>query len=99
MRQALLPNDLAYLQTRMSQFADALAGKTVLITGATGFFGKWLLESAISFNQTLHLEGDRRIKIVALSRNPGAFLERYPKFGKYDFIQYISGNLRILHLQ
>ena len=98
-KQALLPSDLAFLNTRMAEFADALAGKTALITGATGFFGKWLLESAIAFNQTLYLEGEKRLQIVALSRNPGAFLERYPKFGKYDFIQYVSGDVRTFELE
>ena len=78
----------------MAQFADVLTGKTVLITGATGFFGKWLLESAIAFNQTLHLEGEKRLKIVALSRDPHAFLKRHSKFGQYDFIQYITGDVR-----
>ena len=97
-KQALLPSDQTFLKIRMSQFADALAGKTVLITGATGFFGKWLLESAIAFNQTLHLEVEKRLQIVALSRNPGAFQERCPKFGQYDFIQYISGDVRTFEL-
>lgn len=91
--------DRTYLKTRMAQFVDALAGKTVLITGATGFFGKWLLESAIAFNHALRLEGEKRLQIVALSRNPGAFLERYPKFGQYDFIQYISGDVRTFELE
>lgn len=94
MNQILFPYDRAFLEERMAQFADVLTGKTVLITGATGFFGKWLLESAVAFNQTLHLEGEKRLKIVALSRNPGAFLERFPQFGKYDFIQYITGDVR-----
>lgn len=91
--------DRMYLQTRMSQFVDALAGRTVLITGATGFFGKWLLESAIAFNHTLRLEGEKRLQIVALSRNPDAFLERYPKFGQFDFIKYISGDVRTFELE
>ena len=99
MNQILFPYDNAFLKERMAQFADVLAGKTVLITGATGFFGKWLLESAIAFNQTLHLEGEKRLKVVALSRNPGAFLERFSRFGQIDFIEFISGDVRTFELK
>ncbi len=88
-----------FLKIHMSQFADALAGKTVLITGATGFFGKWLLESAVAFNQMLHLEGEKRLKVVALSRNPGDFLKRFPRFGQYDFIQFVAGDVRTFELE
>lgn len=104
--------DRTYLKTRMSKFVDALAGKTVLITGATGFFGKWLLESVIAFNSISNsnwliesenaypcsLDRPKPLQIVALSRNPGAFLERYPKFGQYDFIQYITGDVRTFEI-
>ncbi|MBQ3351433.1 MAG: NAD(P)-dependent oxidoreductase [Thermoguttaceae bacterium] len=98
MKNIELP-DRMFLKIHMSQFADALAGKTVLITGATGFFGKWLLESAIAFNQTLHLEGEKRLKVVALSRNPGAFLERFSRFSQYDFIQFLAGDVRTFDLE
>ncbi len=104
--------DRIYLQTRMLQFVDALAGKTVLITGATGFFGKWLLKSVIVFNSISQskwlverdstyprsLERPKPLRIIALSRNPGAFLERYPKFSQYDFIEYITGDVRTFEI-
>ena len=99
MNQTLFPYDKAFLEERMAQFADVLTGKTVLITGATGFFGKWLLESAIAFNHALRLEGEKRLKVVALSRNPGAFLERFPRFGQYDFIQFVAGDVRTFELE
>jgi dTDP-glucose 4,6-dehydratase len=60
-----------------------------LITGATGFFGKWILEGLIYLNKNLNLD----IKLFCLSRNPEEFLNKFPFFREYKFITWIEGNI------
>ena len=58
--------------------------KHLLITGGTGFFGKWLLE-------TFHFareKGQMRFgRIYVLSRDPDSFIRTYPHLQNFDFIQ------------
>src|SRR5437868_15372140 len=66
-----------------------MAGKTIFLTGGTGFFGKWLMESFIYANESLSLG----MSMIVLSRNPGAFIAKYPHFNKL-FISFIAGDIR-----
>jgi nucleoside-diphosphate-sugar epimerase len=63
-------------------------GSVVFLTGATGFFGKCLLESFLYINEQLKLNGT----IIALSRNSAKFLIEYPKF-KNESIHFIDGSI------
>jgi dTDP-glucose 4,6-dehydratase len=62
----------------------------IFITGATGFFGKWLLESLDYISKEL----DLNLTIYALSRNPGTFLEKYPYFSSGMNINWIEGDIQ-----
>jgi len=62
--------------------------KTIFITGGTGFFGKWLLESFLYVNEKLNLCS----KLVVLSRNPPAFLRDNPQFN-HSSISFITGDI------
>lgn len=44
------------------------------ITGATGFFGQWILEAIVELNDSLNLG----LRAQCASRDPGAFLARRP---------------------
>ena len=70
---------------------EALRGASLLITGATGFFGSWLLE-------TLALARRDRIpelEVAFLSRNPAAFLARRPHLSGFTAIE---GDIRSFRL-
>lgn len=69
-----------------------LAGKTIFLTGGTGFFGKWLLESFIYANDQMWLNA----KMIVLSRNPKEFLLRYPCFNRQD-IEFFAADVREFH--
>ena len=47
-----------------------LAGGHLFITGGTGFFGRWLLETISAANQGLSTD----IRVTVLSRDPDRFL-------------------------
>src|SRR5215475_7507771 len=60
-----LQSDLDNVLTRTEHLWQDLRGERVLITGATGFFGCWLLESFAWANHRLNLGA----RAVALSRH------------------------------
>jgi nucleoside-diphosphate-sugar epimerase len=72
--QPLPAEDLEYIKRGVGEYWPELRGARILITGATGFFGRWMLESLLSANDSLHLGAH----VVALSRDPDGFLGTAP---------------------
>ncbi len=87
----LLPEDFDALRRAGAAVRENLRGKTVLLTGATGFMGKWLLASLALWNDACALGA----RCVALSRRPEAFLQRLPAFDRAD-IAMLKGDVRRL---
>ena len=69
-----LAHDLDDVLSRTESLWGDLRGGRILITGATGFFGCWLLESFAWANRKLNLGA----KAVALSRHPGTLQQKAP---------------------
>jgi dTDP-glucose 4,6-dehydratase len=65
-----------------------LMGGQLLITGATGFFGRALLRRLIQFEP-------QNGNIVALTRDPAGFLTCYPEFADISWLEFRKGD--ILH--
>lgn len=65
-------------------------GRRVFISGGTGFFGAWLLESLAYCNRELALEATATV----LSRDPGAFARRMPHLASDPSIQMLQGDVR-----
>lgn len=59
------------------------------MTGATGFFGAWLLSSAIHANRRLGLG----VKIVALTRSPAARASRLPQLAEASELTFHPGDV------
>ena len=66
--------DLEHIFENTQDIWESFRGKSIFLTGGTGFFGKWLLESFIYANEKLSLNS----KITTLTRNPEALLIDYP---------------------
>ena len=62
----------------------------MFLTGATGFFGAWLLESLAYCNRELHLE----IGATVLCRNPAEAALRMPDLTGEPSIRFVSGDVR-----
>jgi dTDP-glucose 4,6-dehydratase len=69
---------------------ERLRRSSVLITGATGWFGTWLLDFLCAADDML----DMGIRIAAVSREPEVFLARFPRFGEDRRITWIKSDVR-----
>jgi len=82
--------DLSYISSSLEdEIISKLRGTRIFITGGTGFFGKWLLESLLYLNKERQLN----CSLVVLSRNPKSFLASYPYFDHPD-IRFHSGDIK-----
>lgn len=62
---------------------EQLAGKTVMITGASGMIGKCIIDILMTLNKK-----KKSINIIALSRNENFAYERFSKYWNSDFFYY-----------
>ena len=82
--------DLEYIFKNTQDIWKSFKGKSIFLTGGTGFFGKWLLESFIYVNEKLALNA----KITTLTRNPEAFLLEYPFYKEHtNTVQFVKGDI------
>ncbi len=65
-----------------------LHGIRMFATGCTGFFGYWLLAAL----ECLNRQG-KAIEVVALSRDPQAFLQRHPEFRGLPWLSFVAGDV------
>jgi dTDP-glucose 4,6-dehydratase len=84
----LLYQDLDYIFNKTNHLVQDLNGKTIFITGGTGFIGKWLLEYFLFLNKQKSIH----CNIIVLSRNPVVFQEKFSRFN-LSFIRFIEGNV------
>jgi dTDP-glucose 4,6-dehydratase len=65
-------------------------GQRIFISGGTGFFGAWLLESLAYCNRKLGLG----LSATVLSRDPAAFVRRMPHLAGEPCIRMLQGDVR-----
>jgi dTDP-glucose 4,6-dehydratase len=69
---------------------DALSGQRIFVTGGTGFFGSWLLESFAWANDRLKLSAE----MVVLTRDPEGFARKAPHLARHPAIRFHAGDVR-----
>ncbi|MEN3029825.1 NAD(P)-dependent oxidoreductase [Chromobacterium amazonense] len=90
MSRHTLTDDLDAILIRKPEIWDSLRGASLFISGGTGWFGRWLLEAIAHANA--HLGAD--IRVLALSRNPAAFLRNAPHLAANPAIRFHHGDVR-----
>ena len=85
-----LGTDLDHILAHTDGLWEELRGQRIFITGGTGFFGCWLLESFAWANAKLGLNA----RAVVLSRNPVAFAKKAPHLTMDKAITFHSGDVR-----
>lgn len=84
--------DTADLEALWQQASGCLAelnDARLFITGGTGFFGIWLLESLSFAKAQLGLQ----TQVTVLSRNPAAFLEKMPHLKQMPGFELMKGDV------
>jgi dTDP-glucose 4,6-dehydratase len=82
--------DLAHTFRHTADRWSALRGERVFITGGTGFFGSWLLETFAFANDRLRLGA----QAVVLTRDPRAFAARMPHLASRGDLVLHAGDVR-----
>jgi nucleoside-diphosphate-sugar epimerase len=85
-----LQADLDHILDHTQGLWDELRGQRLFITGGTGFFGCWLLESLAWANDRLGLN----IQAVVLTRNSEAFARKAPHLAHHPAISFHVGDVR-----
>ena len=73
---------------------ERLRDSRILITGGTGYYGKWFLKSFLYINDALSLNAH----ISVISRSPELFLKKYPEFAEQNSISFIQSDVRNLDI-
>lgn len=73
---------------------EPLRGQHLLLTGGTGFFGKWLLALCDLLN-----ENGWALRVTVVSRDPSTFLRQEPRYHSRTWLGWISSPLETLPLQ
>lgn len=84
-----LAQDIREVMTRTQDLWEPLRGASIFITGGTGFFGRWLLESLVHANRQLGLD----LKVLVLTRNIEAFREKAPHLALDPAIRFHLGDV------
>ena len=82
--------DRRFMVESLAHCVGSLRGKTILLTGGTGFFGKWLLESYIALKDQFDFSGE----LVILSRHPEQFLLNNPFYREFEYLTIVQGDVR-----
>lgn len=85
-----LAEDLDHILTHTEGLWEDIRGKRLFITGGTGFFGCWLLESFIWANNNLGLNASA----LVLTRNYAEFKNKAPYLAAHPAIQFHIGDIR-----
>ncbi|HLJ88361.1 MAG TPA: thiamine pyrophosphate-binding protein [Candidatus Angelobacter sp.] len=89
-----LAEDLDDVLAATSPLWDDLRGQRLFITGGTGFFGCWLLETFAWINQRLNLKA----QAIVLTRDPHGFCRQWPSLNRLlareEAIQLYQGDVR-----
>jgi len=82
--------DLDHILDHTLGLWEEMGGNRIFVTGATGFFGCWLIESLLAANDRLNLG----VSAVVLTRSPEAFRRKAPHLAAHPGIQLLAGDVR-----
>ncbi len=85
-----LSPDLDHILGHTQGLWEEMRGERVFITGGTGFFGCWLLESFVWANEKLSLNASATV----LTRNPQSFQEKAPHLARNQAVNLQVGDVR-----
>jgi nucleoside-diphosphate-sugar epimerase len=85
----ILPEDEDTVLAR-PEIWEPLRGAQVLLTGGTGFVGKWLLCALVAADDALALDA----RVTVLTREPADFASSYPSLANARAVRLLHGDVR-----
>jgi nucleoside-diphosphate-sugar epimerase len=82
--------DLDHVSAHTRHLWDEAKGSSFFITGGTGFFGRWLLESFAHINDALGLG----MRATVLTRDPDRFGQKAPHLAARRDLNFVAGDVR-----
>lgn len=82
--------DLDHIRSGTAGLWEELRGASLFITGGTGFFGRWLLESLAAANRDFNL----KLSALVLTRDPKAFQDSAPHLAQAPWLRFHAGDVR-----
>lgn len=82
--------DLDHILEHTAHLWSGLRGARIFVTGGTGFFGSWLLESFLKAEDGLGLEA----AVTVLTRSPEQFRRRAPHVAGHPAVRVVAGDVR-----
>jgi nucleoside-diphosphate-sugar epimerase len=86
---ALPAADIDLILAQTEPLWDEMRGGRLFITGGTGFFGCWLVESFLAANRRFGLKA----RLSVLTRSPKAFREKCPHLTNDPVLSLLSGDV------
>lgn len=91
----LLARDLDHVLAHTAGAWEELRGARIFVTGGTGFFGRWLLESFLWAEDRLRLDA----RLTVLTRNPECFRLAAPRLAAHPAITLAEGDIGSFRLE
>jgi nucleoside-diphosphate-sugar epimerase len=86
----LADEDLDHILTHTLPLWEKARGRHIFISGGTGFFGAWLLESLVWCNRKLNLG----LSATVLTRDPEAVARKLPHLAGEPSVRLLQGDVR-----
>ena len=86
---SLSAEDLDHVLVHTRDAWEELRGGRLFVTGGTGFFGMWLIETFLWANQKLDLGAE----VLVLSRDPAMFLRQKPHLAGQPALAFQAGDI------
>lgn len=90
MKNRITKDDLDSILFRIENLITEAKNSKFFITGGTGFFGNWFLETLLYANKKLKMN----ISITVLTRNKELFKQKSPHFFDIPEIGFLEGDIR-----
>ena len=87
--------DLAHVVRHAETALRSLNARRILLTGGTGFFGMWLVESFLYARNALALGAE----LTVLTRNVQRALEKSPQLRRAEGLTFLEGDVRSARLR